>query len=51
MRAGNFSGAIAVAILLAVPFVIPTVFRIDTWKIVLGLAGFTLFVRASMEKK
>ena len=46
----NFAGALVVAILLALPLVIPTVARIDTWKIVLGLAGITLFVRAGMGK-
>ena len=51
MRAGNFAGAIAIAILLALPFVKPAVGGIETWKIVLGLAGLTLFARAGMEKK
>ena len=51
MRAGNLAGGMIVAILLALPFVLPTVGRIDTWKIVLGIAGLTLFVRAGMDKK
>lgn len=51
MRAGNLAGGVIVAILLALPLVQPTVARIDTWKIVLGIAGLTIFVRAGMEKR
>ena len=50
VTARNFAGAIAVAILLALPFVVPVIGRIDTWKIVLGIAGLTLFVRAGMNR-
>jgi hypothetical protein len=48
VKAKNFFGAIAVAIGLALPFAMPTIGRIDTWKIVLGIAGLILFVRAGM---
>jgi ABC-type Fe3+ transport system permease subunit len=50
VRLTNFAGAIAVAVLLALPLVIPVIGRIDTWKIVLGVAGLILFVRAGMTK-
>ena len=50
MKARNFAGAVAVAILLALPFVTPAIGRVDTWKIVLGIAGLILFVRAGMTK-
>ena len=49
-RAANFVGAIAVAIILALPFIVPTIARIDTWKIVLGLAGMALFVSAGLGR-
>ena len=48
MKARNFVGAIAVAIGLALPLAVPTIGRIDTWKIVLGIAGLILFIRAGM---
>jgi hypothetical protein len=48
MKARNFAGAVAFAIGLALPFAVPTIGRIDTWKIVLGIAGLILFVRAGM---
>jgi hypothetical protein len=51
VKARNFSGAVAVAILLALPFVKPVIAGIDTWKIVLGLAGLILFVSAGMTQK
>ncbi len=50
MKAKNFAGAVGAAVVLALPFVIPRVARIDTWKIVLGIAGLILFVRAGMTK-
>jgi hypothetical protein len=50
VKARNFAGALAVAIGVALPFAVPTIGRIDTWKIVLGIAGLTLFVRAGMTK-
>jgi hypothetical protein len=50
VKARNFAGAIGVAILLALPVVKPVMFRIDTWKIVLGIAGLILFSRAGMGK-
>jgi len=50
VKARNFAGAIAVAVLVALPFVKPAVGRIDTWKIVLGVAGLILFVRAGLMK-
>ena len=50
MKARNFGTAIAVAILLALPFVRPTVAHIATWKIILGIAGLIIFVRAGMTR-
>jgi len=50
VRARNFAGAIAVAVLLALPLVMPTIGRIDTWKVVLGLAGLALFISAGLTK-
>ena len=50
MRTRNFTGGLAVAIFLAAALVKPVVFGIDTWKIVLGVAGLTLFVGAGMSK-
>ena len=50
MKLRNFAGAAAVAFLLALPLAVPTVARIDTWKIVLGIAGLIVFVSAGMSK-
>ena len=51
MKARNFAGALAVAILLALAFINPVIAGIDTWKIVLGLAGLILFVTAGLTTK
>ena len=50
MKAKNFAGAVALAIGVALPFAVPTFGHIDTWKIVLGIAGLILFMRAGMGK-
>lgn len=50
MRARNFAGAIVAALLLALPLVKPVIAGIDSWKIVLGLAGLILFVTAGMSR-
>jgi hypothetical protein len=50
VRTKNFAGALALAIGLALPVAVPSVGRIDTWKIVLGIAGLILFVRAGMTR-
>ena len=50
MKLRNFTGAIGVALLLALPLAVPAIARIDTWKIVLGIAGLIVFVRAGMIK-
>ena len=50
MKLRNFAGAIGVALLLALPLMVPTISRIDTWKIVLGIAGLIVFVGAGMNK-
>jgi hypothetical protein len=51
VKARNFAGAVAVAILLALPLVMPSIGRVETWKIVLGLAGLLLFVTAGMSSR
>jgi hypothetical protein len=51
VKARNFAGAIAVAILLALPFVRPRLGHVETWKIVLGMAGIIIFVRAGMTRE
>ena len=51
MKARNFAGAIAVAILLAIPFMRPKLGHIDTWKIILGIAGLIIFVRAGLTRE
>ncbi|HKF65819.1 MAG TPA: hypothetical protein VKB36_04810 [Vicinamibacterales bacterium] len=40
--ARNLAGGLVVAVLLATPFVFPHVGRIDTWKILLAIAGLAL---------
>jgi hypothetical protein len=48
MRLKNLAGGLAVAVLLAAPFVVPTIAGISTWKYVLGAIGLGIFVRAGM---
>ena len=50
MRAANFTGALVVAALLALPMIVPTIAHVDTWKIVLALAGLALFVSAGLGR-
>jgi hypothetical protein len=50
VKTRNFAAALACAVLLALPFVQPTIGRIDTWKIVLGIAGLMLFISAGMSR-
>ena len=47
---GNLLGGLVVAILLAAPFVVPYIAGIATWKIILGVAGLVIFVRAGLGK-
>lgn len=51
MKVANFAGAVAVAVLLALPFIQPTIGRVDTWKIVLGLAGLVIFISAGLDSR
>jgi ABC-type Fe3+ transport system permease subunit len=51
VRTRNFAGALVVAVLLALPLVIPSIGRVDTWKIVLGVAGLILFVTAGLSSR
>jgi hypothetical protein len=48
MRLKNLAGGLAVAVLLAAPFVVPAIAGISTWKYVLGAIGLGIFVRAGM---
>jgi hypothetical protein len=41
--ARNLAGGLLVAVVLAAPFVVPRVGNIDTWKILLALAGLAIF--------
>jgi hypothetical protein len=45
-----FTGA-AIAIVLALVAIVPRIGRVDTWKIVLGLLGVTLFISAGRERQ
>ena len=51
MKVRNFTGALIVAVVLALPLAIPTIHRIDTWKIVVGIAGLMIFVGAGMSSR
>ena len=48
MSARNLAGGLAVAVLLSAPFIFPFVGGIATWKIILGVMGLFIFVRAGM---
>jgi len=50
MKAGNLLVGLAVALLLAAPFIVPYVGGIATWKIIMGMAGLWIFVRAGMAR-
>jgi hypothetical protein len=38
----NLIGGLAVAVVLALPFVVPRIGRIDTWKILLAILGLAV---------
>lgn len=50
MQARNLAAGLAVALLLSAPFIFPVVYGIATWKVILGLAGLWIFVRAGMSR-
>ena len=50
VKTANFAGAVVVAAILALPLIVPTIARIETWKIVLALAGLALFVSAGLGR-
>lgn len=50
MALRNLAGGFALAVLLAAPFIFPTVAGIATWKVILGIAGLWIFVRAGMSR-
>jgi hypothetical protein len=42
-RARNLVGGFVVSVVLALPFIVPRIGRIDTWKILLAIAGLAVF--------
>ena len=50
MQARNLAAGFAVAVLLSAPFIFPVFYGIATWKVILGIAGLWIFVRAGMGK-
>jgi len=50
MKIGNLLGGLVVAVLLVVPFAVPRIAGIDTWKVILGIAGLMVFVRGGMGR-
>jgi flagellar biosynthesis protein FliR len=42
----NLAAGLAIALVIALTMAVPTVGSLSTWKIVLGLVGFVIFVRA-----
>jgi hypothetical protein len=46
----NILGGAAVAALMAAAAIVPSVFGISTWKIVLGAVGFALIVLAGRDR-
>jgi hypothetical protein len=50
MKSQNLAGGLAVAVVLAAPFVVPTIAGISTWKYLLGAFGLWVFVRAGMSR-
>jgi hypothetical protein len=50
MQARNLAGGFAAAVLLSAPFIFPFLYGIATWKIILGIAGLSIFVRAGMDR-
>jgi TRAP-type mannitol/chloroaromatic compound transport system permease large subunit len=50
MKAGNLLGGFAVAVVLSATFIVPSVGGIATWKIIMGMAGLWIFIRAGMSR-
>ena len=50
MKIQNLVGGFGLAVLLAAPFVVPTIAGISTWKYLLGMIGLWVFVRAGMSR-
>ena len=50
MQARNLAAGFAAALLLSARFIFPVVHGIATWKIILGIAGLWIFVRAGMGR-
>jgi hypothetical protein len=43
MRAWNLTSGLLIALALAAPFIVPRIGGIDTWKILLAIAGLAVF--------
>ncbi len=43
MRAWNLASGLLIAFALAAPFIVPRIGGIDTWKILLAIAGLAVF--------
>ena len=50
MQARNLAAGFAAALRISAPFIFPVVHGIATWKIMLGIAGLWLFIRAGMSR-
>jgi len=46
----NLGGGFAVALLLALPFIVPHVAGVATWKIEMGVIGLWIFVTAGVRR-
>ena len=49
MQLRNLIGGLLVALLIALPFVVPVIAGIETWKYLMGAVGLWIFVRAGMR--
>ncbi len=50
MQVRNVAGGLAVAVLLAAPFIVPTIAGIATWKYIMGALGLGIFVFGGMRR-
>jgi hypothetical protein len=50
MRHLNLIGGLVVAAVIAIPFVVPVIAGISTWKYLAGAIGLVVFVRAGMSR-
>jgi hypothetical protein len=50
IRIRNVAGGLAVAVILAAPFIVPAIAGIATWKYVMGALGLGIFVFGGMRR-